>query len=106
MFQINIIEQHVTQYFSGKDVSQTSDRLLVFFTDGQRNIVENSTVSFFYKVYLWTIQNSFFQEFFIDGTFKVVLKTFCQLFVIHANYREHVLPVSYILLPGKRGQIY
>ena len=45
----------------------------------------------------------FFQEFFIDETFKVVLEIFYQLFVIYANYREHVLPVSFILLPDKSG---
>ena len=48
----------------------------------------------------------FSQEFFIDGTFKVAPKIFYQLFVIHANYREYVLPVSFISLPGKNGQIY
>ncbi|CAF1331691.1 unnamed protein product [Rotaria sordida] len=74
--------------FLRKDTGPTSDRLLIFFTDEQRNIIENAT------------------EFFIDGTFKVVPEIFYQLFVIHANYREHVLPVSFILLPGKSNQIY
>jgi hypothetical protein len=89
-----------------KDTGPTSDRLLIFFTDVQRNIMENATVSF-YKIYLLIIKNSvILQEFFIDGTFKVVPEIFYQLFAIHANYREHVLPVSFILLPGKSGQIY
>ncbi|CAF4063073.1 unnamed protein product [Rotaria sp. Silwood1] len=74
--------------FLRKDTGPTSDRLLIFFTNEQRNIMENAT------------------EFFIDGTFKVVPEIFYQLFVIHANYREHVLPVSFILLPGKSSQIY
>ncbi len=46
------------------------------------------------------------QDFFIDGTFKVVPEIFFQLFVIHALYRDHVLPVLFVLLPGKSGQIY
>ena len=46
------------------------------------------------------------QDFFIDGTFKVVQKTFFQLFIIHALCRETVFPVLFVLLPGKSGQIY
>ena len=46
------------------------------------------------------------QEFFIDGTFKVVPEIFYQLFVIHANYRDHIIPVAFILLSGKTGQLY
>lgn len=46
------------------------------------------------------------QDFFIDGTFKVVPEIFFQLFVIHASYREDVFPVSFVLLPGKSSQIY
>ena len=33
-------------------------------------------------------------------------KSFFQLFIIHALYREHVFPVLCVLLPGKSGQIY
>ena len=32
--------------FLRKDIGPTSDRILIFFTDEQRNIMENSTVSF------------------------------------------------------------
>ena len=46
------------------------------------------------------------QDFFIDGTFKVVPKIFFQLFILHALYREHAFPVLFVLLPGKSGQIY
>ena len=46
------------------------------------------------------------QDFFIDGTFKVVPEFFFQLFAIHALYRGHVIPVAFILLPSKSQQIY
>lgn len=48
----------------------------------------------------------FLREFFIDGTFKVVPEIFYQLFVIHANYRDHIIPVAFVLLSGKTGQHY
>ncbi|CAF3470781.1 unnamed protein product [Rotaria socialis] len=74
--------------FLRKDTGPASDRILIFFTDEQRNIMENAT------------------DFFIDGTFKVVPEFFFQLFVIHANYRDHIFPVLFVLLTGKSGQIY
>ena len=46
------------------------------------------------------------QDFFIDGTFKVVPEIFFQLFAIHALYREHVIPVALILLLSKSEEIY
>ena len=46
------------------------------------------------------------QDFFIDGTFKVVPEIFFQLFAIHALYKGHVFPVAFILLPSKSQQIY
>ena len=46
------------------------------------------------------------QDFFIDGTFKVVPEIFFQLFAIHGLYRGHVIPVAFILLPSKSQQIY
>ena len=36
----------------------------------------------------------------------MIPEIFFQLFVIHANYRGHVLPVAFILLPGKSGEIH
>jgi hypothetical protein len=36
----------------------------------------------------------------------VVPEIFFQLFAIHANYRDHVIPVAFILLPSKTEQIY
>ncbi|CAF2856701.1 unnamed protein product [Rotaria sp. Silwood2] len=74
--------------FFQKDTGPDSNRLLIFFTDEQKKIMENTT------------------EFFIDGTFKVVPEIFFQLFAIHANYRNHVLSVAFILLPSKKEQIY
>ena len=47
-----------------------------------------------------------FWDFFIDGKFKIVSEIFFQLFTIHALYREHVIPVAFILLPSKSEQIY
>ncbi|CAF0954419.1 unnamed protein product [Adineta steineri] len=74
--------------FLRNDTGPNSDRMLIFFTDEQRDIMENAT------------------DFFIDGTFKVVPEIFFQLFVIHALYRDHIFPVLFVLLPGKSGKIY
>ncbi|CAF0898009.1 unnamed protein product [Adineta steineri] len=74
--------------FLRKDTGPDSNRMLIFFTDEQRDIMENAT------------------DFFIDGTFKVVPEIFFQLFVIHALYRDHIFPVLFVLLSGKSGKIY
>ncbi|CAF3304227.1 unnamed protein product [Rotaria sp. Silwood2] len=67
------------------------------------------------KYHETTRDNIFFQkdvgqenatEFFIDGTFKVVPQIFFQLFAIHASYRDHVIPVTFILLSSKKEEIY
>ena len=36
-----------------------------------------------------------------DGTFKVVPEIFYQLYIIHAVYRDYIIPVSYALLRRK-----
>ncbi|CAF4089600.1 unnamed protein product, partial [Rotaria sp. Silwood2] len=74
--------------FFRKDTGPGLNRMLLFFTDEQQQIMENAT------------------DFFIDGTFKIVPEIFFQLFAIHALYRDHVIPVAFILLPSKSEQIY
>ena len=45
-------------------------------------------------------------EFLVDGTFKVVPEIFYQLYIIHAVYRQHVVPVIYALLHRKTAETY
>jgi hypothetical protein len=46
------------------------------------------------------------QEWFMDGTFKIVPKLFCQLFTIHGNINGAYYPLIYSLLPDKRESTY
>ena len=46
------------------------------------------------------------RDFLVDGTFKVVPEIFYQLFIIHAVYRRHVVPVVYALLRRKNVETY
>ncbi|QQP38549.1 Uncharacterized protein FKW44_019154 [Caligus rogercresseyi] len=59
------------------------DRMLIFATDHCLNLLESS------------------QNWFCDGTFKVVPTIFFQLFTIHAKVRDFVIPCVYALLPNK-----
>lgn len=45
-------------------------------------------------------------DFLVDGTFKVVPEVFYQLYIIHAVYRGHVVPVIYALLRKKNAETY
>ncbi|CAF1609892.1 unnamed protein product [Didymodactylos carnosus] len=45
-------------------------------------------------------------DFLVDGTFKVVPEIFYQLYVVHAIYRGHVVPVIYSLLSRKNSDTY
>ncbi|CAF4611204.1 unnamed protein product, partial [Didymodactylos carnosus] len=45
-------------------------------------------------------------DFLVDGTFKVVPEIFYQLYVVHAIYRGHVVPVVYSLLSSKNSDTY
>ncbi|CAF3328571.1 unnamed protein product [Rotaria sp. Silwood2] len=44
--------------------------------------------------------------FLADGTFKVVPEVFYQLYIMHAIYRDHVVPVEYALLRRKATATY
>ena len=46
------------------------------------------------------------QDFLVDGTFKVVPEIFYQLFIIHAIYRQHTIPVVCALLRRKDAGTY
>ena len=64
------------------------DRILVFASDEQIDILQNT------------------DDFLVDGTFKVVPEMFYQLYIIHAVYRDHVVPVIYSLLRKKSKDTY
>ena len=42
----------------------------------------------------------------MDGTFKSTPRLFIQLFTIHGQYREHIVPLVYCLLPDKKRETY
>ena len=42
----------------------------------------------------------------MDGTFKSIPRLFTQLFTIHSQYREHIVPLVYCLLPDKKRETY
>ncbi|CAF1440348.1 unnamed protein product [Adineta ricciae] len=64
------------------------DRILIFASPEQLQILQTS------------------EEFLVDGTFKVVPENFYQLFIIHAVYRNYVVPVIYALLRRKNTDTY
>ncbi|CAF3046448.1 unnamed protein product, partial [Rotaria sp. Silwood2] len=63
-------------------------RILIFSTKRQLKILENAN-------YIYLV-----------GTFSVVPELYFQLYIIHATYLSHILPVVYILLPGKKQRLY
>ncbi|CAF3272194.1 unnamed protein product [Rotaria sp. Silwood2] len=70
------------------DTGSGEDRILIFFTDEQINILQKT------------------QDFLVDGTFKVVPEIFYQLYIIYSVYRNHVIPVIYALLRRKGAETY
>lgn len=64
------------------------ERILIFASPEQLQILQSSS------------------DFLVDGTFKVVPAVFYQLYIIHAIYRDHVVPVIYALLRKKSGETY
>lgn len=64
------------------------DRILIFASPEQLHVLQTA------------------QDFLVDGTFKVVPKIFYQLFIIHAVYRQHTVPVVYALLQRKDEDTY
>ena len=63
------------------------ERILIFPSPEQLQILQSSA------------------NFLVDGTFKVVPAMFYQLDIIHAIYRDHVVPAIYTLLRKKVGKI-
>ena len=59
------------------------DRILIYASPEQLKVLQES------------------KDFLVDGTFKVVPEVFYQLYIIHALYRDHVVPVVYALLRKK-----
>lgn len=64
------------------------DRILIFSSDEQLGILQST------------------EDFLGDGTFKVVPEIFYQLYIIHAVYRNHVVPVIFALLRRKNADTY
>ena len=64
------------------------DRIIIFSSDEQINILQST------------------HHLLADGTFKVAPEMFYQLYIIHAIYRDHVIPVMYALLRRKDTGTY
>jgi hypothetical protein len=64
------------------------DRILIYASPEQLHVLQTA------------------KDFLADGTFKVVPEIFYQLFIIHALYRHHVIPVVYALLRRKNADTY
>ena len=64
------------------------DRILIFASNEQLGILQSP------------------HHFMSDETFKVVPEIFYQLYIIHAVYGDHIIPVSYALLPRKNASTY
>lgn len=43
---------------------------------------------------------------YLDGTFKVVPSIFCQLYSLHAFYKNQMMPLCFFLLPNKEKETY
>lgn len=65
-----------------------ADRILIFASPEQLQVLQAA------------------DDFLVDGTFKVVPEIFYQLFIIHAVYRQHTVPVVYALLRRKNTETY
>ncbi|CAF1381643.1 unnamed protein product [Didymodactylos carnosus] len=70
------------------DTGRGPDRMLIFASSEQLDILQSC------------------DDFLVDGTFKVVPEIFYQLYVVHAIYRGHVVPVVYSLLSRKNSDTY
>ncbi|CAF1526042.1 unnamed protein product [Adineta ricciae] len=79
---------HRKERFLCSDTGPGDDRILIFASPEQLQILQTS------------------EEFLVDGTFKVVPEIFYQLFIIHAVYRNYVVPVIYALLRRKNTDTY
>ncbi|CAF0959112.1 unnamed protein product [Didymodactylos carnosus] len=74
--------------FLRSDTGSGPDRTLIFASSKQLDILQSC------------------DDFLVDGTFKVVPEIFYQLYVVHAIYRGHVVPVVYSLLSRKNSDTY
>ncbi|XP_034935332.1 uncharacterized protein [Chelonus insularis] len=66
----------------------SSERLLIFTTDNNLSVLRNAEV--------W----------YADGTFQTVPRIFYQLYTIHANVNDAVVPLVYVLVTGKFKSVY
>jgi hypothetical protein len=73
---------------SSLSVSLGDDRILIFASPEQLRVLQTA------------------EHFLVDGTLKVAPEIFRQVFIIHAIYREHVVPVFYSSLRRKDGGTY
>ena len=82
---INLISGRLNHYFI---IFPGDNRILIFANPEQLHVLQAA------------------QDFLVDGTFKVVPEIFYQLFIIHAVYRQHTIPVVYALLRRKDAGKY
>ena len=83
-YSIHLLSHHTFLPFTNIG----DDRILIFASNEQLNVLQSA------------------HHFMSDGTFKVVPEIFYQLYIIHAIYRDHVLPVIYALLRRKNVDTY
>ncbi|CAF2115230.1 unnamed protein product [Rotaria magnacalcarata] len=69
------------------DTGPSDDRILLFACTKQLDILQST------------------DDFLVDGTFKVVPEIFYQVYIVHAVYPGHVVPVLYALLRRKNAVI-
>jgi hypothetical protein len=83
----NLTKTTSNKTFLQYDSGPKSKRILIFSTKKQLKILKRSCTVF------------------VDGTFSVVPSLFFQLFTIHCQYLDTVIPVIYALLPGKKNRL-
>lgn len=70
------------------DKGQNEDRILIFGTDENLSLLATAN------------------HWFADGTFDACTTLFAQLYTIHAMIEDRIVPLIYVLLPGKSEQTY
>ena len=76
------------QRFLLHDSGRSDDRVLIFATQGNMEVLQQSP------------------HWFMDGTFKTVPEIYFQLFTVHSLVNGQVVPCVYALLPNKQQGTY
>lgn len=88
MIVIDGREEQLLFYDSKENGEDISGRILIFSTKKNLEILSGA------------------KSFFMDGTFSICPQLFHQLYTIHVEYFNEVIPVIYVLLPNKTKQTY